>query len=201
MKRVLLIAGALTLAMTAGAATHFAQGGAAEPDFNAGVAGSPEALRNGVATYEQVTGFLGVDDSELHGEPVWEIYEEDVNQDGARDLMISNRVSTGVHGQFYSLFIGSSRGYRYAGEFEGDIRTLPVEAGKPVRFVITNKISDNRMQVELAELQASGLRRLAKAEMTTAGCEAGDNAAYTELVCGKTVSAETLKNVFGAGAQ
>jgi hypothetical protein len=100
----------------------------------------------------------------------------------------------------YSVFIGSSKGFRYVGEFQGEIRALPVEKDKPVRFVIARFADDNKMRLDLAELQPAGLHRLAKAEMVTGGCEARDNPSFTEMMCGKTVSTEAVKKVFGAKA-
>jgi hypothetical protein len=189
----------LMTVLTVRAASHPAQGKApAEPDLNATVAGSPAELRNGVATRAQVIGFLGVDDSELHGEPVWEIIEDDLDADGAKDLLISNHLNTTEGGNTYAVFIGSPKGYRYVGNFTGDIRMLPAEAGKPVRFVIASFAGDKKMTVELAELQASGLRRIKKAEMVTGGCEAQDNPTFTALVCAEKISMEAVTKVFGS---
>jgi hypothetical protein len=36
--------------------------------------------------------------------------------------------------------------------------------------------------------------------MVTGGCEARDNPSFTEMMCGKTVSTEAVKKVFGAKA-
>jgi hypothetical protein len=200
MKRTLLTVGVLLAVWTAGATTFLAQS-PTEPDFNAPVAKSPAELRNGVATKDQVAAFLGVDDSELHGEPVWEIREFDLTLDGVKDLLISNHVNKADSGEdIYAVFIGSAKGFRYVGNFQGDIRTLPVESGKPVRFLIASVSADDKMKIDLVELQPAGLHRVARAEMVTQGCDAQDNPTFTELVCAEKISVETVKKVFGAKA-
>ena len=198
MRRIALAAGLLSACLvgTGDETRLWGQGDA--KDYNDGVAASPAALRNGTATLEQVQEVLGVNDDTIHGEPVWELDEEaDVDLDGVKDLVITNHTIEMVGGRYHSVFLKTAKGFRYVGGFEGEMRTLPVEKGKPARLIVSATTETEAMAVELAELQAGGLHRLARVEMKTAGCEAKDNPLYQELVCGdKAVSAETLKKAF-----
>jgi hypothetical protein len=95
------------------------------------------------------------------------------------------------------VFLKTAKGHRFIGGFEGEMRTLPVEKGKPVRLIVSATTETDAMAVVLAEIHANGLHRLARTEMKTAGCDADDNPLYQELVCGgKAVSAESLKKAF-----
>ncbi len=169
----------------------------AADDLNSRVATSPDDLRDGTATLDQIEAWMAREWA-APGEPRWVIDQPDLDSDGTADLVVADDRFTGTGGRNWQAFVRTPRGFRYIGELASGIRPLPAFGGHP-RVVMAGHISAGEVGVALAELRDDGLHRLASAVLA-AGDQgtAEGNRLFNELMLAPTVSVEVLRMIFGS---
>ena len=159
----------------------------------------PREFINGTASLAQAKAWTASLLSEPNAEPTLEIVEEDLNQDGTKDLLVAETHRAGTGGNSYLAFETTPKGYRYLGElFYGALRVLPKERTGSQKMLTMSCLGSGDCTVQLTMLDADGFHEVAKAEIAAgdSGTDEGNRLADA-LFRAETVSPEILKQVFG----
>jgi hypothetical protein len=154
-------------------------------------------FKNGTATLEQAKAWSASLLSTLVDQPHLEIMEEDLNQDGTNDLLISETQMGGTGGNSYLAFERTPRGYRYLGNLDfGSMWVLPKDESRQQKIMTYWHLSAGEGTLELYILDATGFHEV-KHRTIYPGPGGSEEGISEELFGTNIVSPKTLQQLFG----
>lgn len=122
----------------------------------------------------------------------------DLDQDGVADLL-REIPGGGSGGAMHAAFLSTPSGYRFAGTFQGRVVPVSRAAGEPPRVVTSSRSGGGCWVVQLIELRAAGMYRLAQSSLR-AGVDdharAEDSRLYGAMFEVPVAQASAVRQVF-----
>ncbi|HXE42056.1 MAG TPA: hypothetical protein VN516_03440, partial [Candidatus Baltobacteraceae bacterium] len=102
--------------------------------------------------------------SDLWDKPHLKVIEEDLNQDGEKDLLIAEDYMAGTGGNTYFYFEKTQKGYHYLGNLGfNSIEVLPKDSSGQQKIVTGWHLGANESGITLLTLDTNGFHEIAHA--------------------------------------
>ena len=163
----------------------------------------PSEFRKGTASLDQAKAWSASLLSGLWDQPHLDVVESDLDQDGVKDVLISETHLGGTGGNTYLAFARTPKGYRYLGNLAYSVlRVLPKEDSRPPRIVTAWRVGAGESGVTLYLLDAAGFHEIGVGTLRTGDQGTGESRRLAaELFGTNAVSSQTLQQVFGKADQ